>query len=327
MTEIPARVRSRLSRGERQSSVVAFDYILLLLLATIWGGSFLMQKVAVAEIPPVTMTAIRQVIASMVIGAILIFSGTWARASRKEHLLMFASAILGTALPFSLISIGVTKIDSGLAAILMGAMPLVTIVLAHFTTHDEPLNLNKLIAVGLGVVGLVVLFWPSITGGIGGGFFAQFLVLMAGVCYAVNSLVTRKVIHLEAPYVLSIIVFWSAILLVPAALLSETYEPMMPSLPVLLSILGLAIFPTVVASFLMYELIGRQGAGFFGQINLLVPVSGVFWGIAILGERPTWNAWAALAIILLGVGVSRNWNSSRASVKPKSETENQEPKI
>lgn len=303
--------KSKLSRGERQSRVSGYDYFLLLLLALIWGSSFMLQKVAVSEIAPITMTAWRQVLAAVLLFAILLLTKMRIKATLYEHFLLFLSAILGTALPFSLISYGVTQIDSGLAAILMGAMPLLTIVLAHFTSADEPLNLNKLLAVGLGIVGLVVLFWPSLILGGSSNLYAQFLVMLAAFCYSVNSILTKRILHLEAPMIMAMIMFWSVVLLVPASLLLETQEWVLPSLDVSLAIIALAIFPTSIAAFLMYEVIGRQGAGFFSQINLLVPISGVFMGLLFLGERLSWNAWVALAIILCGVAVSRHWNSNR----------------
>lgn len=309
--------KSRFSRGERQHNVSGYDYFLLFLLALIWGSSFMMQKIAVSEVAPITMTAWRQIIAAVLLLAVLIFAKMKVKATAYEHFLLFMSAILGTALPFSLISYGVTQIDSGLAAILMGAMPLVTIVLAHFTSHDEPLNLNKLLAVGIGIFGLVVLFWPSLALGTADNVFAQGLVMLAAVCYAVNSILTKRIIHLEAPVVMALIVLWSVVILVPAALMFENQSWAMPGFEVSTAIIFLAIFPTTVAAFLMYEVIGRQGAGFFSQINLLVPISGVFMGLLFLGERLSWNAWAALAIILCGVAVSRRWNSTRkADISP-----------
>lgn len=324
MREIPIRrKRSRLSRGVRQAHVLPYDYLLLGLLALVWGGSFMLQKIAVAEVPAVTMTAMRQLVGAVFMGALLVLAGNRLHANLREHFLMVLSAILGTVLPFSLIATGIETIDSGLAAILMGAMPLVTIVLAHYVTHDEKLNRHKVVAVGLGIAGLVVLFWPALAGGIGQDAVAQLLVLGAAVCYALNSLVTKKLVHLDAPGLLGIIIFWSVLMLVPMALILEPGAFVLPSLETSLSIIGLGLGPTAIAAFLMYELIGRQGAGFFGQINLLVPATGVFMGFVFLGERLAWNAWVALAIILAGVFVSRNWNSAKTAAKDSSQTATQ----
>ena len=99
-------------------------------------------------------------------------------------------------------------------------------------------------------------------------------------------------------------------------LLLETPPAHLPGTAASWSIVLLAIFPTVAAAFLTYALIARQGAGFFGQINLLVPLAGVFWGTLILAEKLPWNAWLALCVILGGIAVSRNWNANRKAVRP-----------
>ena len=292
------------------------DYGLLVGLAMIWGGSFLMQKVAVAEVPPVTLTAARQVLGAAIFAAIMFFAGTRIQASWREHALMFLSAIFGYALPFSLISTGLQKIDSGLAAILMGASPLVTIMLAHFVTEDEKLNASKLMAVGLGIAGLIILFWPALVSGVTQNLSSQLIVFCGAICYAINSLITKRLIHLDVSMLMGMVVFWSAAILLPAALVLETPPAHLPGIAASLSIMLLAIFPTVAACFLMYALISRQGAGFFGQINLLVPLAGVFWGTLILAEKLPWNAWLALCVILGGIAVSRNWNANRKAVRP-----------
>ncbi|WP_075996803.1 DMT family transporter [Salaquimonas pukyongi] len=296
------------------------DYGLLALLAMIWGGSFLLQKVAVAEVPPVTLTAVRQFLGAAIFAVILFWSRTHIQATWREHGLMFLCAIFGNALPFSLISSGLQVIDSGLAAILMGVMPLVTIVLAHFVTDDEKLNINKLMAVGMGIAGLVILFWPALVQGVTDNLFSQMIVFCAAICYAINSLLTKRLIHLDVSMLMGIIVAWSAVILLPAALVLETPPQQVPGAAASVSILLLAALPTVAASFLMYVLISRQGAGFFGQINLLVPLAGVFWGTLILSEKLPWNAWLALSVILGGIAVSRNWNATRKAANSQQQT-------
>lgn len=300
--------KSFLSRGERQSRPFPYDYFLLFILACIWGSSFMLQKVAVAEVPPVTMTAMRQIVATICMALLLLATGLSLRVRKQDHLMLFSSAVIGTALPFAFISWGLQTLDSGIAAILMGGMPLVTIVIAHYITEDEKLSWGKVIAVLLGILGLVILFWPSLKTGFGSDFVAQMVVLAAAFCYSVNSLITKKMLHLEAPVMLGYLSLWSAIFLSIGAYLVEVPNWAIPSFEVSFAIIILAIFPSVLAAFLMYELIARQGAGFFGQINLLVPLAGVIWGFLFLGERLPANAILAMLVILSGVAASRNWN-------------------
>ncbi|WP_136656362.1 DMT family transporter [Nitratireductor sp. XY-223] len=281
------------------------DYGMLCLLAVIWGGSFMLTRVAVAELPPITLTAIRQGIAVVILAAVAIRSGQALNASRSDHAVIVASAFFGLALPFGLISWGLQEITAGLSAILMGLMPLMTIVLAHFFTQDEKMNLAKLLGVFLGIGGLVVLFWPDIFDRTDADIWRQLAIMGAGVSYAVNALITKRLLHLKPRPMFAINIAWSLVMLAPVALLFEPLPSANPSAAAWFSLVLLGIFPTAAASLLMFRIIGRQGASFFGQINLLVPVAGVLWGAAILGERLSLNAFVALAIILSGVAVAR----------------------
>ena len=309
--------RSRFSRGSRQERVQARDYALLAILALIGGSSFLFQKIAVQEIAPLSVTAWRLGISAALMGAILaalawrapavmrIGAGGWAG--------ILGSATVGMALPWFLTSWAVSHIDSGLAAILLGAMPLVTIFIAHFVTADEKLNQAKLMAVLLGIAGLVVLFWPTISGTGGQNPLAKLAVIAAAFCYALNALIQKRLIGLEAPVLMGLPVIVAALIVVPMALVRHEGAFELPSVPTLASVATLAALPTVAALFVTYEIIARQGAGFFCQINLVAPPIAVFYGFIFLGEVPEGHAFLALAIILAGVFVSRNWNSRKAT--------------
>ena len=281
------------------------DYSLLALLAIIWGGSFMLSRVAVAEVPPLTLTAMRQAIAVVILVGVVIASRQMLNASRKDHVVIFISAFFGMAMPFALITWGLGEITAGFAAILMGLMPLMTIVLAHFFTDNERMNVAKLAGVFLGIGGLVVLFWPDIVARTDKDIWRQLAILVSGVSYAINALITKRLLHLKPRPMFAVNIGWSFVMLAVAALLFEPWIDHNPSAVAWISIALLGVFPSAVASLIMFRIIARQGASFFGQINLLVPVAGVLWGAIFLGERLALNAFVALAIILSGVAVAR----------------------
>ncbi len=281
------------------------DYTTLVVLAAIWGASFMLLRIAVVEVPPVVTTVFRQAVAALVFVVIAFATRERLGASRSDHFIIILSAFFGMALPFSLISWGLEDLTAGFAAILMGLMPLMTIVLAHFTTHDEKMNVQKIFGVVFGISGLVVLFWPDLVGGSDNQFWRQMAVMGAGVCYAINALLTKRILHLRPRPMFAANIAWSLVMLLPVALLWEALPTQLPSASVAISILILGVFQTAIASLIMFRLIGRQGASFFGQINLLVPMAGVLWGAVILGERLSANAFIALAIIVSGVALAR----------------------
>ena len=130
------------------------DYLLLIALGLTWGASFMLIKLAVETIPPLTVVAGRIVIGALLLLAVARMRGVTLPTDRRSWFKLGVMGTLGTVLPFFLITWGETRIDSGLAAILMAFVPIGTILLAHLFQHDERLTAGKMVGVALGCVGL-----------------------------------------------------------------------------------------------------------------------------------------------------------------------------
>jgi drug/metabolite transporter (DMT)-like permease len=214
------------------------------------------------------------------------------------------AGLFGNALPFTLISWGEERIDSGLAAILMAPMPLTTLLLAHVFT-EEKLNAGKLAGVGLGIAGLVVLIGPQSLTRLGDDTVRQLAVAAAGCCYAVNAVASKWLTGGSRLGMTAAVMMASIVFMAPLSLLDPAAWSFAPSALSLTAIVVLAVMQTAIGTLLMLGIVARQGASFFSQINFLIPLFGVMWGALILAERPSPNAVAALALILAGVGVAR----------------------
>ena len=284
----------------------AVDYGLLVALSVIWGSAFLLSKIAVADFSPITITLARQIVAVALLVVFALIAGQrWFRPTGRDHALMALAAVTGVVLPYTLINWGVVVIDSGLAAILMGLMPLTVLVLAHMTTADEKLTVAKLAGVSLGLVGLVVLFWPSVVAGFGQDLWRQLAVLGAAFAYAVNALAVKRLVHHPPLVLMTYVTVCSVVLLVPLTVLVEDPFAATPTTASVLALIALGVVPSAIGALFMVAIIARQGASFFGQINLLVPVAGVLIGVVFAGERPGLNALIALIIIIAGMVVAR----------------------
>jgi drug/metabolite transporter (DMT)-like permease len=292
----------------------AGDYALLLMLAAIWGSSFLFIKLAVETVPAATTTALRLGIAALFLLAVAWRAGQPMPRGRKLWSLILASALFGNALPFTLISWGEESIDSGLAAILIAVMPLSTILLAHLFTSDEKLNARKAIGVVLGFAGIIVLIGPEKLTRLGDDTLRQLAVAGAAFCYGINAIVTKSLVGLPRRSLAAALMVASTLMLVPVSLLLDRPWTLDPSNLSLLSILALGLAHTAIGTLMLFAIVGRQGASFFSQINFLVPVFGVFWGVALLAERLPAGAYWALALILAGIAVARGGRRSAATV-------------
>ena len=281
----------------------ARDFAWLFALASIWGGSYMLFKVAIGTVPPVTVAAARILLAALVLAVVVRMRGERLPAGARAWAPFVVLAFFGSALPFSLINWGELRIDSGLAAILTGFMPLGTVLLAHVYIRDERFTATKGWGLAVGLVGLIVLVGPDALAGFGSDVVAQLAVVAAALCYAVATVFARRLRPRPPTETATASLIVSAAMIVPIALVIETPWTLAPSAVALGAIAVLGVVGTAAASLILFHLTATTGATFTAQINYLIPVMGVAWGAAVLGERPSAGAFVALALILSGIGL------------------------
>ncbi|WP_417830423.1 DMT family transporter [Thalassospira sp.] len=281
------------------------EYGLLLLLALMWGSSFTFIKISVHAYSPLVVASGRLAFAALVLWCFALIRKSEMPKGRRAWISTFVVALVGNALPFFLISYGEIRVDAGLAAILMSTVPLTTVVLAHFVTHDEKLTPGKVIGVVLGTIGVIVLVGPETLSGLGGEFLFQLAILVAAVGYAVSSLVARNLRDQPRIGSTAVILTFAAMMLIPFTLILDRPWTMDWDVEGAVAILYLGMFPTGIAMFLILQLIAVAGASFLVFNNYLVPAVGVLISFVVLGEVPQPNALLALAIILGGIAASQ----------------------
>jgi len=288
----------------RQAPVL-LDYVLLITLAMMFGFSFTLTRIAVLELPPLSIAAGRLLLAVAMLYPLMRLNGQRMPAPGRIWIPIVAAGFFGNALPFSLISWGQVRVEAGLTSIFMAVMPLVTLLLAHVLTHDEKLTGWKFVGVLFGLAGVVVLMGVSALDALGDELMRQSAILISAVSYAFNALITRRLTHLPRWSAMTALMFASCLMLLPFAMLLDTPWQLQPSWQAMSALLGLAIGPTAVATVMILVIISRQGASFLSQINFMVPVFGMLAGVLLLGETLPANAYLALALILIGIAVSR----------------------
>lgn len=279
------------------------NFLWILLLAAIWGPSFLFIKVAVQDIPPVTMVMARVALASLTLFLIIRAQG---RKLPPLGRVWFHFAFMGFfahALPFVLFSWGELHVDSALASILNGTTPLFTVILAHFLVADDRMTPLKLAGTLLGFAGLVALVAPSLLAGVQVETWGLLGMAVAAICYAVTIIYSRQHLRGLPPLVAPAAqLMMAAIFLLPVSLVVERpYTLPFPSLPALASLLSLSLLGTAVAFTVYYHILEKMNASELSMVTYLMPVFGVALGVVVLGEKLNWNAYLGCALILLGV--------------------------
>ena len=280
---------------------------------TIWGVSFLFIEIILETIPPFTLTMSRSIVAVIpVILALYIRGGRLPSLGRgwEPYLIL---GFFNTALPFALITWGQVYIDSGLATILVSTMPFFTIMLAHLFIADELLTRNKLMGIGLGLIGILVLIGPSAFRGFGLSIWGQLAVIGGSFSYAISAIYSRKFLQKAQATVqskwttlfelLSGQLLCGTLFILPLSLIIERPWILHPSGSSVAALLALGFLGTFVATLVYTYLIEAVGATFASTVVYLIPLNGVFWGAYILSETVTWQAVLALFLILAGIAV------------------------
>jgi drug/metabolite transporter (DMT)-like permease len=260
------------------------DWMLLVLLSVLWGGSFFFNGVAVRELPPLTI-----VLARVTIAAVLLLPILWVRGGRLPTRLpgwmpFLVMGLLNNVIPFSLIVMGQTRIASGTASVLNATTPLFT-VLVMATARDEPLVARRLIGVLIGLAGVIVLRGQSLQFD-GGETLGMLLCLAAALSYGLSGLWGRRKLADLPPLTSATcqLMCSSVVMLALAGAVDRPWLLPMPSIATWFALLGIAALATALAYILFFHILVRSGASNVMLVTLLIPVTAILLGHFVLGE-------------------------------------------
>jgi len=278
------------------------NVILWTLLALTWSSSYLAIKLGVETIQPLSLVALRMLIGTTVILIILRYKSLSLPTDINSWIVLFVSGIMGSIVPFSLISFGEQHVDSGLAALLMGIAPVVTVLLAPLSHRDERLTLPAVLGITVGITGLIVLVGPDALKGFGLHVTGQIAILGAALCYAFTTLYVRKYASLPALVMAAgSMLIGTLVITISAFLFENPLQATLPSTQSMVAVIYLGLFPTALATLIYFYLIPRLGAARMSQVNFVVPVAGTLLGILFLGETVSIKVFMALFMILVAV--------------------------
>ena len=278
----------------------ATDWLLLVGLSVLWGGAFVFAKVAVVELPPLTLALGRVAIAAAILAVLARRTGIAAPLHVWPAFALLG--LLNNAVPFSLIFWSQTHIASGLASILNATTPLFAALVAHVATRDEKLNAAKFAGIAAGFLGVVVMLGPDLLGEIDVKVSAQLACLAAALSYACAGVYGRRLAHIPPVTIAAGQLIAATVVLAPlAAFLDRPWSLPAPSPTVLAALLALAALSTALAYVIYFHILARAGATNILLVTFLIPVSAILLGTLVLGERLALHHLAGMAIIALGL--------------------------
>lgn len=291
-----------------------------LLVAAIWGASFLFIKVAVVELHPLWLTFGRVAAGTVTLLVVLAVSRDRLPTDLRlwGHLVVVAA--VGVVIPFTLFGYGEQRVSSVLAGIWNAATPLVALPMAALAFRTEKLTASRTAGVGIGFLGVLIVLgvWRDVGGS---HLTGQLMCLGAAVCYAVAIPYQKRFIAGRPESGVAIVTAQLLVAVAQLALIAPLLAgaPPVPtrlSLPVVAAVVALGALGTGVAFLLNFRVIRLAGAVASTSVTYLMPVVSTAVGVAFLHEHVVWNQPAGALVILVGVAVTQGLLTRRRAVLP-----------
>lgn len=283
-------------------TISTVDWLLLLTLSVLWGGSFFFAKIAVAELPPLTVALCRVALAAATLLVLTRIAGVTMPTTAAAWMMFVPMGLLNNVIPFSLIFWGQTHIPSGLAAILNATTPLFTVLVAHWATADEKLSTGRIAGLLFGLAGVVVMIGPDMLREVGSNVLAQLACLTAAVSYGFSGVYGRRFRGQPPMRVAAGQLTCSTMMLLPVVLLlDQPWTLGAPSGAAVASVIALALLSTALAYLIFFRILGNAGATAISLVTFLIPVSAILLGTLILGEQLAVRHIVGMIAIALGL--------------------------
>lgn len=287
------------------------------LLALIWGSSYMFIRIGVTQVPPFQLVFLRTGMAAIGLTAVVYGRGKRLPTDGRSIRDLLFLGIVNTVFPFALITWGEMRIESSLASVLQATSALFSLVVAHFTFADERITWRKVIGLGIGFLGVVVLASRSsgqVTSAVTPTMhlFGQLAIVLSSLCYAIGGVYGRKAMqnHLEplvtaagamlvAAVATGLLAYsaplWGGVAPVSIAQLSPN---------VLGALLALGLVNTFGAYLIFYSLVATLGAARTAMVTYVLPVIGLFLGAIFLAEPIDGRLLLGATLIIGSIGIS-----------------------
>lgn len=274
----------------------------LILLALLWGGSFLSIRIALDEIGFITTVAHRVFWAALVLWFVVWLKGLPVPKSPYIWLGFLIMGLLNNVVPFTLMSWGQLYIESGLTAILNATTAIFGVFLAALIFRDERLTPNRTVGIVLGFGGVVVAVgWEALLN-LDIRSMAQLAVLAGTLSYACASVWARLTLGSLAPEVAAAgMLTGSSLIILPFAIYFEGVPEAALQFRTIAAVAYYALAATALAYLLYYRVLAMAGSGNLMLCTLLIPPIAILLGAWVLDESLSPNAFIGFAIIALGM--------------------------
>jgi drug/metabolite transporter (DMT)-like permease len=298
------------TRGSR------IDWLVFLAMGFMWGSSYLFIKIGVDHgLQPFTLIMFRLLIGAALLASVV----AWFREPLPRDPRMYGHlAVMGVvniAIPFALITYAEQVVDSSLAAVINGAVPLFVIVIAALFLRNERITINRLVGLVVGFVGIAVLVGLDVTEIGSANALGELALLGATISYAIGAVYAKAHIHGLRPMIPALFQVFFA-LVVTAVLAFATEHPLaaVPEPEALFAIVWLGLLGSGLAYLAFFRLLGRWGATRTSMVAYLLPVVGIALGALVLQEPLAPSTLLGTALVIAGIALVNSRLGSRPAI-------------
>ena len=281
-------------------------YTIAAILILTWGLAYPMVSVAVRDVSPIWLVASRTSIAAVLLVAYAKLRGRNFPSLMDTRWLWFGlMGMTGIVIPFFLFAQAQITVDSGICAIIGSAMPIFTIILAHFFAN-EALSWRKFTGFMIGFVGIIILFLPNnMSLELVSDWKAQLLAVFAALLYAITTILAKRAPDTSPSVAAAMMVLCAAIVSSIAAVASGVPSELPPAIAITM-LIGLGVGSTAYANILYLYVVRKTGPSTLARINYFPAIVSVAAGVWFLKEDFTWKIVIAFTVIVIGMIISRS---------------------
>jgi drug/metabolite transporter (DMT)-like permease len=287
------------TRGSR------FDWLVFLALGFFWGSSYLFIKIGVDHgLEPFTLIMFRLGIGLILLASVVAYFREPLPRDPRMYGHLFVMGVINIAIPFTLITVAERVVDSSLAAMINGAVPLFVIVIAALFLRDEQITANRLAGLVVGFFGVAILVGLDVTNLGSANALGALALVAATILYAVGNVYAKAHVHGLRPMIPAVFqVFFGFVVISILAFATEHPLAAIPAPEALLAIIWLGLLGSGLAYLSYFRILQNWGATRTSMVAYLLPVVGIALGALVLHEPIAPSTLVGTALVIGGIAL------------------------
>jgi drug/metabolite transporter (DMT)-like permease len=280
------------------------DWLALGVLALMWGTSYAFIKLGVQTLPTFTLIATRLFIGLVFLASVVLIAREPLPRNPRIYVHLVVMALVNIVIPFTLITTAERSVDSAIAAIINGAVPLVVILLAAIVLRDEPITLGRLLGLLVGYAGVIVIVSPGLATSTGGQISGELALIGSTISYGIGAVYSRLVMRGLRPMIPAVFqVGFAFVIVAVLALIVERPFEVAWNGDAVFAVAWLGVFGSGAAYLLNFRLLARIGATRTSILAYFLPIVGIISGAIMFSEKIDPLVLFGTAMVLAGIAL------------------------